>query len=109
MAGTNSKSPRCAALEGQIGSCVHCTIYAERPSPCREFKVAWEDGLPSAECDKARMAWGLPLLRPYALLPAEQIIEHRLEQIDPALNLTPPTSQPDNPTLGQILLPDTFT
>ncbi len=105
MAGTNAKSPRCAALEGQIGSCVRCAIYAERPSPCRDFRVAWEGGQASSECDKARLAWGLPVLRPYASLPPEQIIQHRLEEIDPVLNLSAvfsPTpgltfAQPDEP------------
>ena len=101
MAGTNSKSPRCVALEGQIGSCVHCTIYAERPSPCQEFRVAWEDGLPSPECDKARLAWGLPVLQPFAMLPPEQIIEYRLAQVDPIANLTVRRSQPDDVTAGQ--------
>lgn len=96
MAGTNSKSPRCVALDGQIGSSVACTIYAERPSPCREFRVAWEGALPSSECDKARLAWGLPMLRPYALLAPEQIIEHRLEQVDPVQNLQVCRSQSDD-------------
>ena len=108
MAGTNSKSPRCAALAGQIGSCVSCTIYAERPSPCREFRVAWQDGLPSPECDKARLAWGLPVLQPYALLPPEQIIEYRLGLVDPVANLSVRRSQPNDVTAGQqIETPET--
>ncbi|MCA9954874.1 MAG: YkgJ family cysteine cluster protein [Ardenticatenaceae bacterium] len=106
MAGTNGKSPRCVALKGQIGSCVHCTIYEERPSPCREFRVAWEDGLPSPECDKARLAWGLPVLQPYALLPPEQIIEHRLEQVDPVQNLKTRRSQPDDVSIGMVDEPE---
>lgn len=106
MAGTNSKSPRCVALEGQVGSCVRCTIYEERPSPCREFRVAWEDGLPSAECDKARLIWGLPVLQPYALLPPEQIIEQRLAQADPVLNLSPRRSTPDDVSVGMVDAPE---
>ncbi|MDK7055560.1 YkgJ family cysteine cluster protein, partial [Escherichia coli] len=36
MSGTNQRQSRCAALSGDIGDAVHCTIYENRPSPCRE-------------------------------------------------------------------------
>jgi hypothetical protein len=68
MQGTDQKNPRCVALQGEIGQVVRCTIYAERPSPCREFAVDWADGellftLEDLErCTKARASWGLPPL-----------------------------------------------
>ncbi|STS90034.1 putative ferredoxin [Klebsiella variicola] len=34
MSGTNQRQSRCAALSGDIGDAVHCTIYENRPSPC---------------------------------------------------------------------------
>lgn len=53
MLGTATPTPRCVALEGQIGESVGCTIYEKRSSPCREFTM----GTP--ECLKARAAHGL--------------------------------------------------
>lgn len=38
MSGTNQRQNRCAALSGDIGDAVHCTIYENRPSPCREIR-----------------------------------------------------------------------
>lgn len=40
MSGTNQRQSRCAALSGDIGDAVHCTIYENRPSPCREFAMS---------------------------------------------------------------------
>ena len=76
MKGTNQKKPFCAALEGEIGKSVRCAIYADRPSPCREFGVIWENDTarfnPESlkRCNKARAAWGLAPLSyhlPYAM------------------------------------------
>ena len=53
MAGTSEPSPRCVALEGTVGERVGCTIYAGRPSPCRELQVG------DAQCAKARRLHGL--------------------------------------------------
>lgn len=36
LAGTNAASPRCRALQGEVGSRVVCSAYGHRPSPCRE-------------------------------------------------------------------------
>jgi len=69
MKGTNQQSPRCIALNGQIGECVNCSIYENRSSVCREFLFAWENGLPNERCDKARLAWGLQPLEPPVLQP----------------------------------------
>ncbi len=60
MRGTNQPRPRCIALDGQVGHCVTCTIYPNRPTPCRDFPVSWSNGEANEECDKARSAWGLP-------------------------------------------------
>lgn len=60
----DSSHLRCIALEGEIGLATACTIYAQRPSPCRDLGAAWEDGLPSPQCDRARARHGLPPLTP---------------------------------------------
>ena len=53
---------RCIALRGTVGEAAHCSIYAQRPSVCREVEPSWEAGTVSAQCDKARLAHGLPVL-----------------------------------------------
>lgn len=64
MRGTSASPVRCAALEGEVGKAVRCTIYSRRPSPCHELEP-WEvDGQPSTACSKARAAHGLPPLAP---------------------------------------------
>ena len=55
---------RCVALAGVVGEHVHCTVYARRPSPCRDLGAAWEHGQPSPQCDRARAKHGLPALTP---------------------------------------------
>jgi Fe-S-cluster containining protein len=68
MKGTNQDHPRCIALQGETGQEVHCTIYENRPSPCREFGAVWKRGLlhfppgELARCNEARAACGLPPL-----------------------------------------------
>lgn len=64
MKGTNRPEPRCVALGGEIGQRVACAIYAQRPSPCREFLMALEDPEPEAACDRVRERFGLPRLKP---------------------------------------------
>ncbi len=66
MIGTNRLPTRCLALTGEIGGPVACTIYAQRPSTCRDFEPSWINGEPNAHCDKARRHWGLPPLEPDA-------------------------------------------
>ncbi len=53
LAGTDASPPRCVALAGEVGIAVSCTIYAERPSPCREFDTE------HAACKQARRRCGL--------------------------------------------------
>lgn len=62
MRRTESPSARCVALEGEVGGCVRCTIYTQRPSVCRDFEYSWQSGKPSELCDRARAAHGLPPL-----------------------------------------------
>lgn len=64
MRGTNGKTPRCCALAGDIGHSVSCRIYANRPTPCREFARSGESGLINEACDRARARYGLPPLPP---------------------------------------------
>lgn len=66
MRGTNDRRPRCLALEGNVGETVRCTIYAGRPSPCREFAMAGDGGRPNDACDRARAHYGLSPLSPSA-------------------------------------------
>lgn len=62
MAGTNQSEPRCVALQGVVGERVTCTIYPERPSPCREFNYNGGTTEYNEGCDKARARFGLPPL-----------------------------------------------
>lgn len=54
MQGTHARQPHCAALQGRVGQSVGCTIYTQRPSPCREVMPG------DAQCLKARARHGLP-------------------------------------------------
>lgn len=56
MAGTEQAPTRCQALHGQVGAFVACSVYAARPSPCRELQPG-ED-----KCVRARAGHGLPAL-----------------------------------------------
>jgi uncharacterized protein len=64
LRGTDRRQPHCDQLQGQVGVDVRCAIYSQRPTPCRELRAAWEDGTPSAQCDRARERHGLPALTP---------------------------------------------
>lgn len=54
MKGTGSKPVRCVALEGEVGKQVSCSIYPQRPSPCREFDLLEPDGSPNPRCAALR-------------------------------------------------------
>ena len=64
MRGTSQAQPRCVALEADIGRHSRCRIHQQRPSVCAQVPAAYEFGLPSAQCEKARIAHGLPALTP---------------------------------------------
>jgi Fe-S-cluster containining protein len=61
MAGTGSPTPRCHALQGEVGTEVACSIYSARPSPCRELEPGDE------KCNRARAKFGLEALTKGAL------------------------------------------
>lgn len=63
MKGTEYGGKRCVALRGELGqNGIHCAIYAQRPSPCREFSPWLDDGEPNPDCQRVRNAIGLPSL-----------------------------------------------
>lgn len=64
MQGTWSASPRCVALTGTVGESIGCSIYANRPSVCREYAVWDENGVPNPKCQELRQKRGLPLIEP---------------------------------------------
>ena len=73
MIGTEGPTPRCTALEGEIGKRVACSIHPLRSTTCREFPAAYEDGItPHDRCDKARAKWGLAPLTPADWLDGDQ-------------------------------------
>jgi len=67
MKGSNAVPRRCIALSGTVGEQVACTIYENRPTPCREFAVYFEDGSPNPKCDELRATIGLPPLPDFSL------------------------------------------
>lgn len=75
MKGTLAAPARCVALDGAIGDGVSCSIYPDRPSPCRELEPWDEYGLPDEKCSRARAAHGLP--------PLEPMLPHTPETLDP--------------------------
>lgn len=50
---TTGLERRCVALEGKVGSCVSCRIYAKRPMVCRDFSPG------DSACLDARLVAGL--------------------------------------------------
>ena len=64
MRGTSQAHPRCIALDARIGEYSRCSIHDRRPSVCAQVPASWEFGQASAQCDKARLAHGLPALTP---------------------------------------------
>ena len=69
MKGTDETSPRCIALDGEIGCQVGCRIYANRPSPCHEFNPWAALGIADQACDRARIRHGM---RPLSEMPNGQ-------------------------------------
>lgn len=64
MKGTAQKHrPQCAGLKGRIGTDARCSIYKDRPSPCRAFTASYSDGQRHPRCDEARQGHGLLPLR----------------------------------------------
>ena len=64
MKGTGEKSKnRCIALKGKVGDSVTCTIYSNRPTPCRNFEASYAEGSHNARCSEARLSHGLKPLK----------------------------------------------
>ncbi|MEZ2720817.1 YkgJ family cysteine cluster protein [Paenalcaligenes hominis] len=62
MKGTELGQGRCIALRGELGKPgVHCTIYENRPSPCREFNVLDDQGMMNPDCLRLRYQLGLAM------------------------------------------------
>lgn len=59
MLGTDTAPPRCIALDGEVGRAVRCTIYENRPGPCRDFAPYAPLGIGDDACDRARRRHGL--------------------------------------------------
>ncbi len=60
MKGTESGNGRCVALRGDVGKAgIHCAIYENRPTPCREFEAWQADGTPNPDCQRLRLQRGL--------------------------------------------------
>jgi Fe-S-cluster containining protein len=59
MKGSSQSKPRCIALTGNIGQSVKCSIYENRPSPCREYNVFDAQGELNPRCNQARAKHGL--------------------------------------------------
>ena len=50
---------RCISLRGELGKPgIHCAIYENRPTPCREFDIWLPDGTPNPDCQRLRAALG---------------------------------------------------
>lgn len=62
LRGTDASPPRCIALAGEVGESVRCTIYEQRPGPCRDFAPYAPLGIGDDACDRARRRHGLPPL-----------------------------------------------
>lgn len=56
MAGTNSSTPRCAALGTGAAGPLGCAVYPQRPDPCREVQPGDD------KCQRARARHGLSAL-----------------------------------------------
>lgn len=65
MKGTEMGGGRCISLRGELGRPgIHCAIYENRPTPCREFDIWQPDGSPNPDCQRLRLALGLPAVPP---------------------------------------------
>lgn len=75
MLGTVEKKPRCKALYGEVGTQVACSVYENRPSPCRDFKASFSDGQHNPRCDEARARHGLRPLKAQDFHGLEKLFE----------------------------------
>jgi uncharacterized protein len=81
MKGTNDKhQPKCVSLIGRVGESAHCSIYKNRPSPCRKFMASYENGYQNIRCDEARIKHGLKALSKKDFRPSQSINESNSEK-----------------------------
>jgi len=59
MKGTEKGGAPCMALRHSKEEGWRCSIYDQRPSPCREFNIFNDDGTMNADCLKLRKQAGL--------------------------------------------------
>lgn len=97
MRGTWEARPRCVALEAEIGVHSRCSIHALRPTACRDVVASWEHGEASPQCDRARLAHGLP-----ALIAADWAPTVRVVMVD-ALEQDLPTFEAAVPVLPVLV------
>ncbi|AKQ61652.1 YkgJ family cysteine cluster protein [Bordetella hinzii] len=65
MKGTERGGGRCVSLRGELGQPgIHCDIYENRSTPCREFDMWQADGSPNPDCQRLRAQQGLAPLGP---------------------------------------------
>jgi hypothetical protein len=70
MKGTEA-GERCTALIGTLGQeGIKCGIYSNRPSPCREYEVWDDNGIPNKKCNELRAKAGIPLIKAKELIEA---------------------------------------
>ena len=62
MKGTEQGGHHCIALEYAPQTGYRCSIYENRPSPCREFNPRNEDGSANLKCNELRQSAGLASL-----------------------------------------------
>jgi len=55
MKGTEKGSGACVALKHNEEEGWRCSIYEQRPSPCREFNILNDDGTPNPDCQKLQL------------------------------------------------------
>ena len=61
MKGTEAGHQACIALSYSVEDGYRCSIYQNRPSPCREFNILNPDGTENPDCKKLRDRIGLRL------------------------------------------------
>ena len=59
MRGPDDGPPRGVARVGEVGRQAHCSIYADRPGPCRDFAPSAALGIGDEGCARARRRHGL--------------------------------------------------
>jgi Fe-S-cluster containining protein len=81
MRGTSQSNPRCIALDADIGRYSRCTIHDRRPSVCAQVPASLEFGERSSQCDRSRVAHGLPMLTETDWIGVEQAERNPLPEV----------------------------